>query len=93
MKATATLSNPRSLRGFVLVVVAMLCALVLGAAGGYAAHSQKPATGGAPQTRQLRVDANPGEGGQSDLTRAQPTEAPSVVSGAEYAIPDSGLIP
>jgi hypothetical protein len=100
MQATGTLRETRSSKGFFLVVVAMLCALVLGAAGGYAARSSSPATGGAAHAQQ-RVEANQG-GPQSDLTRALPTSAPAN-PGAGYDIsqwtgsspvqPDHGFLP
>lgn len=88
MQATGTLRDSRPSRGFFVVVVAMLCALVVGAAGGYAARSLSPATVGATHTQLQRVDAGQG-GPQSDLTRALPSAAPA----AEPAIPDGGLIP
>ena len=86
MQATGTLRETRVSRGFVLVVIAMLCALVLGAAGGYAARSGGSAT--VTQTQaQPRVDAGQSDP-RSDLTRALPTAAPMTVN-----IPDHGFIP
>ena len=101
MQATGTLHEARSSKGFILVVVAMLCALLLGAAGGYAARSASQTSGGAAQTVQVNapnsnlLDRGADRGGsagqgspQSDLTRALPTVAP-----APKAAPDHGLIP
>ena len=91
MQATGTLRGARFSKGFILVVVAMLCALLLGAAGGYLARNGHQAAGSGAQAHQT-VDAVQG-GPQSDLTRALPTAAPSADPAAGYAIPDSGLIP
>lgn len=90
MQATGTLQGARASKGFILVVVAMLCALLLGAAGGYAARSASQTSGGAAQTVQANapnsglLDRGADRGGiagqgspQSDLTRALPTSAPA----------------
>lgn len=106
MQATGTLREAGFSKGFILVVVAMLLALVIGAAAGYAARSVSSA--GTPQQVQPKVDAIQG-GPNSDLTRALPTAAPQVWSspgsnpvtgydvsqwaGSNPAQPDSGLIP
>lgn len=107
MQATGTLRESGFSKGFILVVVAMLFALVIGAAAGYAARSVSSA--GTPQlVVQPKVDAVQG-GPSSDLTRALPTAAPQVwsspgsnpVTGYDVsqwatsnpAQPDSGLIP
>ena len=92
MQATGTLREARFSKGLFLVVVAMLCALVLGAAGGYAARSVSPATGGGAAHVQQRVDANQGSP-DSDRTRALPTAAPTADPAAGYAIPDQGFVP
>ncbi|HET7420454.1 MAG TPA: hypothetical protein VFL27_08735 [Candidatus Dormibacteraeota bacterium] len=87
MQATGTLQETRFSKGFVLVVIAMLCALVLGAAGGYAARSVGQASGGAVQTQHVNaglLDRGADRGGiavqgdpQSDLTRVLPTAGPA----------------
>jgi hypothetical protein len=74
MQATGTLQEARFSKGFILVVVAMLCALLLGAAGGYAVRGTGSATG-APAVIRPAVDANQ-NGPNSDLTRALPSADP-----------------
>ena len=86
MQATGTLQGTRFSKGFILVVVAMLCALLLGGAGGYLARSGGQAAGGSTHVQTV-VDANQG-GPDSDLTRALPTAAP-----APIAVPDHGMVP
>ena len=100
MQATGTLQETRFSKGFVLVVIAMLCALVLGAAGGYAARGGAAAP--ATQTNvQPRVEAVQGDP-QSDLTRVLPTAGPadpaigydiSQWAGSNQGQPDHGVIP
>lgn len=100
MQATGTLRETGVSKGFILVVLAMLCALVLGAAAGYAARSAGSAAGTTPVHAQSKVDATQG-GPQSDLTRALPTAAPDPVagydtsqfSGSNQPQPSYGLIP
>ena len=99
MQATGTLQEARFSKGFILVVVAMLSALLIGAAGGYLARSGSQAPAGVNHT--LVVDANQG-GPSSDLTRALPTSAPadpaagydiSQWTGSSAAQPDHGFLP
>ena len=82
MQATGTLQGARSSKGFILVVVAMLCALLLGAAGGYLARGDSQAAGGSTHAQTV-VDANQG-GPDSDLTRALPTAAPERPENHDY---------
>lgn len=89
MQATGTFQEARSSKGFILVVLAMLCALLLGAAGGYAARSAGSAAGAPAVHGPLGVHGNLGyysgswplnanQGGpDSDRTRALPTSAPA----------------
>jgi hypothetical protein len=100
MQATGTLHEARLSKGFVLVVIAMLCALLLGAAGGYAARTVGQASAGAAVTQHVNagpalLDRGADRGGvasqggpQSDLTRALTTAAPDTVN-----VPDHGFIP
>jgi hypothetical protein len=89
MQATGTLREARLSKGFILVVVAVLCALLLGAAAGYFGRggSVAPAAG---NHSALAADANQGSP-DSDRTRALPTAYPDPAAG--YGIPDTGLIP
>jgi hypothetical protein len=107
MQATGTLQEARFSKGFILVVVAMLCALLLGAAGGYAVRSSGSATG-TPAVVHPGVDLNQ-NGPNSDLTRVLPTAYPDPAAGydisqwtgtsaasnpvAGSASPEGGLIP
>lgn len=99
MQATGTLREAGFSKGVILVVVAMLCALVLGAAGGYAARGAS-STAGTPVHAQPAVNANQG-GPDSDRTRALPTAAPNPAAGYDTSqwtdsnppMPDDGLIP
>lgn len=101
MQATGTLHESRISKGLILVVVAMLCAALLGGLGGYLARtSGQPAAGGAVNA-QPKVDAIQGDP-NSDLTRVLPTSAPadpatgydtSNWSGSSTAQPDHGVIP
>ena len=88
MQATGTLQETRLSRGFIAVVLAVLCALVLGAAGGYLARPAATAGGGAVQ--RLSVAAGQGSS-QSDLTRALPVAGAKATPGS--AAPDHGFIP
>ena len=101
MQATGTFHEARFSKGFILVVVAMLCALLLGAAGGYLARSGGQAAGSNGAHVQQKVDAIQG-GPQSDLTRVLPTAAPAAPAagydvsqwtGSNPAQPDHGFIP
>jgi hypothetical protein len=101
MQATGTLREARFSNGFILVVVAMLCALLLGAAGGYRAG---PGTAGGSVLHKAPVNAlrapngglgyysgtwpeNANQGSpQSDLTRVLPTAAPSADAAAGYDV-------
>ena len=87
MQATGTLREAGVSKRFILVVIAMVCALILGAAGGYAARSTGSGAGAVVQSHSA-VDANQGDP-RSDLTRAQPTEAPVHFDG----VPDAGYTP
>jgi hypothetical protein len=80
MQATGNLREVSFSKGFILVVLAMVCALVLGAAAGYAARSAGSAAGTTLVHAQPKVDAIQG-GPQSDLTRALPTAAPGPAAG------------
>lgn len=100
MQATGTLHDPRISKGLILVVVAMLCAALLGGLGGYLARTGGQAAGGSVVVQQ-KSDANQG-GPSSDLTRVLPTSAPadpatgydtSNWSGSSIAQPDHGVIP
>ena len=99
MQATGTLREAGFSKGFVLVVVAMLCALLLGAAAGYAARPAS-STAGTPQHAQPAVDINQG-GPDSDLTRALPTAPANPAAGYDISqwsdsgsvTPISGVIP
>jgi hypothetical protein len=99
MQATGTFREAGFSKGFVLVVIAMACALLLGAAGGFAARNVS-SSGGASVHAQSVVNAHQG-GPQSDLTRALPTSAPADAS-AGYDVrpwqtsqpqPDFGPLP
>jgi hypothetical protein len=103
MQATGTLREARFSKGFILVVVAMLCALLLGAAGGYLARGGSQATGGGSVHAQAANDANQG-GPDSDLTRVLPTAGPNPAAGydisqwsdsnaAQPIEPDYGYLP
>jgi hypothetical protein len=96
MQATGTLQEARFSKGFILVVVAMLCALLLGAAGGYAVRDSGSATG-TPAVVHPGVDLNQ-NGPNSDLTRVLPTAPQGLASQSAnpvtgYTSPDRGLIP
>jgi hypothetical protein len=100
MQATGTLREARFSKSFILVVVAMLCALLLGAAGGYLARSGGQSAGTGTHVQQ-KVDAIQG-GPDSDLTRALPTAAPAdpaagydvgQTTGSNEPQPDHGFIP
>jgi hypothetical protein len=84
----------------ILVVIAALCALLLGAAAGYAARDVSAPAGNQVHATKA-IDASQG-GPNSDLTRVLPT-APAADPAAGYDIsqwtdgnapqPDHGLIP
>lgn len=74
MQATGTFREAGLSKGFVIVVIAMLCALLLGGVGGYLARSVDTGAG-VPTYAQPAVESNQG-GPDSDLTRALPTAAP-----------------
>ena len=87
MQATGTFREAGLSRSFVIVVIAMLCALLLGGVGGYLARSVDTGAG-IPVHAQPVVDSNQG-GPDSDLTRALPSAAPA----AEQPQPDYGIVP
>ena len=86
MQATGTFREAGFSKGFVLVVVAMVCALVLGAAGGYATRNISH-SGGASVHAAVVNQGGP----QSDLTRALPSSAPA--RPAAEPQPDHGFLP
>ena len=85
MQATGTFRAAGFSKGFVLVVVAMVCALVLGAAGGYATRNISH-SGGASVHAAVVNQGGP----QSDLTRALPSSAPA--RPAAELQPDHGFL-
>jgi hypothetical protein len=87
MQATGTFRTAGFSKGFVLALMAIVCALLLGGAGGYLARSVDTAAS-TPAHTQTVVESNQG-GPDSDLTRALPTAAPS----ASEPQPDYGAIP
>ncbi len=87
MQATGTFREAGLSKGFVIVVIAMLCALLLGGVGGYLARSVDTGAG-IPAHAQPVVDSNQG-GPDSDLTRVLPTAGPA---DAPYQ-PDYGIVP
>ena len=90
MQATGTLREAGLSKGFILVVVAVLCALLLGGLAGYAARNVSPAAGTTVHA-QPAVEANQGDP-RSDLTRALPTGRPSFEP-ANEAHPVYGIYP
>lgn len=87
MQATGTLREAGVSKRFILVVIAMVCALIVGAAGGYAARNASSGASPAVQSHSA-VDANQGDP-RSDLTRVLPTAAPAQSDG----VPDAGYVP
>ena len=61
MQATGTLRDARGSRSVLLVALAVVFALALGAAGGYAARSLSPAAGGAAPVQQPAAAPSAGE--------------------------------
>ena len=76
MQATGMFREAGFSKGFVLAVMAIVCALLLGYAGGYLARTVNTAAT-TPVHAQPVVESNQG-GPDSDLTRALPTAAPVV---------------
>jgi hypothetical protein len=92
MQATGTLREAGVSKRFILVVIAMVCALILGAAGGYAARN---VSSGAPSVQShSAVGANQGDP-RSDLTRVLPTAAPAPAAAPVHydGVPDAGYTP
>ena len=87
MQATGTLREAGPSKRFILVVIAVVCALILGAVGGYAARNTGSGAGAVVQSHSA-VDANQGDP-RSDLTRVLPTAAPAQSDG----VPDAGYTP